>query len=605
MADQRDIKYINKEFGDFKAQLIEHAKNYFPDTYNDFSEASPGMMFIEMASYVGDVLSFYQDTQLQETFLQHAKNPANLYSLAYMMGYRPKVASNSEVELTATMIVDATGSMYTPNWEQTFQVYPDSTVLASTADSPTFLLTDGIDFGFSSSYDPTNITVYEISDSQPESYLLTKKVNAVSGEIKTYEQSFTTAEKFTTIEINEEDIIRVLSITDSDGGEWTEVPFLAQDTVFDEQSNTNNDSQLVPSLLKLKRISKRFVTRFSSKGVLQIQFGSGVTQAFDEEFLPDPTTIKKYGNKYAVDKIDRAYDPSNFLFTKTYGIAPSNTTLVVKYLVGGGVKANVPANTINANGTILRSTPADSAKIGTLGFTNIKPAAGGKDGDTVEELRENSLRAFAEQKRAVTTNDYTVRALSLPAQFGSIAKVYVTNEMVINSNSGPLERNPLALSMYTLAYDIEGKLIVSTDTLKNNLKNYMGQYMMITDAIDLKDAFIVNIGIKFEILTLPSYGSRDVLLNCTNKLKEYFDIKRWNINQPINLSAVYTLLDQVKGVQTVKNVSIGNKVGGRYSTFGYDTAGATKDNIVYPSYDPCIFELKYPDTDIEGRVTTL
>jgi hypothetical protein len=605
MADQRDIKYINKEFGDLKQQLIEHAKNYFPDTYNDFSEASPGMMFIEMASYVGDVLAFYQDTQLQETFIQHAKNPANLYSLAYMMGYRPKVSSNSEVELTATMIVDATGSMFTPNWDQTFQVYADSTIKASTQESPTFLLTDGIDFGFSSSYDPTNITVYEITDGQPESYLLRKKVNAVSGEIKTYEETFTTAERFTTIEVNEENIIRVLSITDSDGEEWTEVPFLAQDTVFKEENNNNSDNDLVPSLLKLKRISKRFITRFTSKGVLQIQFGAGVTEAFDEEFLPDPTTIKKYGNKYAVDKLDKAYDPTNFLFTKTYGIAPSNTTLTVRYLVGGGVAANVPANTINANGIILRSTPANTDKVGTLAFTNDKPAAGGKDGDTIEELRENSLRSFAEQKRAVTTNDYTVRALSLPAQFGSIAKTFVTNEMVINSNSGPLERNPLALSMYTLAYNIDGHLIVATDTLKRNLKNYLGQYMMITDAIDMKDAFIVNIGVKFEILTLPNYGSRDVLLQCNNALREHFDIKRWNINQPINLSSVYTLLDQVKGVQTVKNIKITNKVGGRYSEYGYDTAGATKDNIVYPSYDPCIFELKYPDTDIEGRVTTL
>ena len=605
MADQRDIKYINKEFGDLKQQLIEHAKNYFPDTYNDFSEASPGMMFIEMASYVGDVLAFYQDTQLQETFLQHAKDPANLYSLAYMMGYRPKVSSNSEVELTAQMIVDATGSMFTPNWEQTFQVYPDSTIIASTANSPTFLLTEGVDFGFSSSYDPTNITVYEITDDNPESYLLKKKVNAVSGEIKTYEQSFTTAERFTTIEIDEDKIIRVLSIVDSDGNDWTEVPFLAQDTVFKEEINTNEDSSLVPTLLKLKRISRRYITRFTSKGVLQIQFGSGVTQAFDEEFLPDPTTIKKYGNKYAVDKLDKAYDPTNFLFTKTYGIAPSNTTLTIRYLVGGGVEANVPAGTINSNGIILRSTPADTDKIGTLSFTNIKPAAGGKDGDTVEELRENSLRSFAEQKRAVTVNDYTVRALSLPAQFGSIAKTYVTNEMVVNKMAGPLETNPLALSMYVLAYDLEGHLIKASPTLKRNLKKYIGQYMMMTDAIDMKDAFIVNIGVKFEILTLPSYGSRDVLLNCNNALRDHFDIKRWNINQPINLSTVYTLLDQVKGVQTVKNIKITNKVGNRYSEYGYDTVGATKDNIVYPSYDPCIFELKYPDTDIEGRVTTL
>lgn len=605
MAEERDIKYINREFGDFKQQLIEYAKNYFPDTYNDFSETSPGMMFIEMASYVGDVLSFYQDTQLQETFLQHAQNPSNLYSLAYMMGYRPKVASNSEAEVTVTMLVDATGSNYTPNWDQTFKIYPETTLQARTLENPTFILTEGVDFAFSSSYDPTEITVYELSDGNPESYQLKKKVNTVSGEIKTTSKTYTTAEKYATIKIEDDNIIRVMSITDSDGNDWYEVPFLAQDTIFISESNNNSDNELVPSLLKLKRVPRRFTTRFTSKGVMQIQFGAGVIAAQDEEFLPDPTTIEKYGDKYVVDKLDRGFDPSNFVFSRTYGLAPSNTTLTIKYLVGGGIVGNVPAETITEAGTILRSEPLDPSKTGTLNFTNTKPAAGGKDGDTVDELRENSLRSFSEQKRAVTLADYTVRALSLPPQFGTIAKAYVTREMVSNTNKSVLEQNPLALSMYVLAYNNEYKLINATDSLKNNLKKYLSQYMIITDAVDIKDAFVVNIGVQFEVLTLPNYGARDVLLNCTNTLKEYFDIRKWNINQPINLSSVYTALDQVKGVQTVKNIKITNKSGGSYSKFAYDTAGATKDNIVYPSYDPCIFEIKFPDTDIEGRVTSL
>ena len=168
-----------------------------------------------------------------------------------------------------------------------------------------------------------------------------------------------------------------------------------------------------------------------------------------------------------------------------------------------------------------------------------------------------------------------------------------------------LDINPLALSVYTLAFDNEQKLITPNITLKTNLKTYLSQYMLLTEAVDIKDAFVINIGVKFDVLTIPNYASRDVLLNCTNAVKEFFNIKNWNINQPINLSNLFTVLDQIKGVQTVKSIRISNKAGGNYSQYAYDTEGATKDNIVYPSYDPSIFEVKYPDIDIEGRVTTL
>ena len=602
MAEEKDIKYIGREFPDLKQQLVELAKNYFPDTYNDFSETSPGMMFIEMAAYVGDVLSFYQDTQLQETFLQHAQNPSNLYTLAYMMGYTPRVTSAAEVDLTITQKVAATNGL--PNWNQAIKVN-DSTSISSTATGNTsFILPEAVDFRFSSSYDPTSIEVETITNGVPSEFLLSKQGRAYSGEIKTTTETFTTAEKFKTLTITDDNIIAVLSITDSDGYEWTEVPFLAQDTVFVEESNNRSDSELVPSLLKLKSVTRRFVTRFTSKGVLQIQFGSGIVEANDREFLPDPTYVKKFGTQKTVDRIDEAYDPSNFLFTRTYGLAPSNTTLTIKYVVGGGVEANAPANTLTTISN-LRYDVADDSYLSSLAFTNDKPAAGGKDGDTVEELRQNALKSYAEQKRAVTLPDYTVRSLSLPPRYGSIAKAYITRELLANSDRSVLDKNPLALSLYTLAYNSEGKLTVASNSLKENLKNYLSQYMLLTDAVDIKDAFIVNIGVKFEVLTLPKYASREVLLNCNAAVQEYFDIKKWNINSPINLSNLYTILDQIKGVQTVKNVKVFNKAGGNYSEYGYDIEGATKDNIVYPSYDPCIFEIKYPNIDIEGRVTTL
>lgn len=604
MAEQRDIKYINREFSDFRSQLIEFAKNYFPDSYNDFSSTSPGMMFMEMASYVGDVLSFYQDTQIQETFLQYAKDPSNLYTLAYMMGYTPKVTSVSEVELTVFQKVAALAPDYLPNWDQAVKISSETTVAANIPGNPTFLLKNSIDFSFSSSYDPTEVVIDSMNETYgvPAEYSLKKKVKAYSGDIKTYNYTVGSAQKFLTLEIADSNIIGILDIRDGDSNLWYEVPYLGQDTIFEEEDNSAPDNNLVPSILKVTKVPRRFVTRFTSKGVLQIQFGAGIVGQDDNTFIPDPTKFE-IGNRDVVNKLDYSYDPSNFLFTRSYGLAPSNTTLTIRYLVGGGVEANAPSFTIT-NPVNLVASAIDSTYLPTIAFTNESPAEGGRDGDTPEEIRQNSLRSFSEQKRAVTSQDYIIRALSVPPKFGSIAKAYVTNDYSFNTLS-VLDRNPLALSLYILAYDNSKKLTYASSTLKDNLKKYLAQYMMLTDAVDIKDAFIVNIGVKFEIIILPNYSARDVLLACNQKLQEYFDISNMALNQPINLANVYTLLDKVKGVQTVKNIIIENKVGGNYSQYSYDIKGATKDNIVYPSYDPCIFEVRYPEIDIEGRITTL
>lgn len=611
MTQDRDIKYVNRDFGDFKNQLVEYAKNYFPDSYNDFSPSSPGMMFIEMAAYVGDVLSFYQDTQLQETYIQHAKNPTNLYNLAYMMGYRPKITTPSEVSIEVSQIVGATGGE--PNWDEAL-IIPAYTRLKSTvANQVNFFIEKPIDFAFSSSYNPTDVQIESLNLGEPSQFLLTKTVQAVSGEVKTTTQNIASVEKFKTITIDDANIIGVLSITENDGTTiWYEVPFLGQDTVFIDNPNTDPDKQTVPYSLTLRRVPRRFITRFTSTGQLQIQFGAGMAGQDDSIITPDPTNVG-FGTVQGVSRIDYAFDPSNFLSTKAYGLAPSNTTLTITYLVGGGVAANAPANTISSlvgYSTDVKDQLGNSnpANVATISFNNIQAASGGRDGDTVDELRENSLRAFNEQGRAVTLQDYTVRALSMDSKYGSIAKVYITQDQLTNPNSSTdsiIDSNPLSLSLYTLAYDNNKNLTPATSTLKKNLKTYLAEYMILTDAINIKDAFIVNIGVNFDIVVKPNFIGRDVLLLCTNLLKDHFNITKWSINQPINISSIYTLLDQVKGVQTVQKVEIVNNVGGVYSQYAYDTKGATRSNIVYPSYDPCIFEVKYPDTDIKGRITTL
>lgn len=609
MAEERDIKYTNKDFSDFRSQLVEYAKNYFPDTYNDFSPSSPGMMFIEMASYVGDILSFYQDTQLQETYLTYAKDPKNLYALAYMMGYKPKTTGVSEVEVEISQLVEADVN-YAPNWDQA-AVIGANTVLKSTDNSQTFFLVDRrVDFTHSSSFDPTNITIASLDGSQnPDEFLLRKKVKAFSSQIETVEVAVTSVEKFKTFTIEDENIVGILDIVDSESNVWYEVPFLGQDTIFVDEENTSADSNRVPFTLKLQKAPRRFVTRFLSSGYLQLQFGAGTNSSDDSTILPDPSNVG-LGTAQGISRLDHAYDPSNFLYSKAYGIAPNNTTLTVRYLKGGGVAANVPANRVTQVTTPGNITAIDTSRLSNtyLTFNNPNPASGGRDGDTVEELRENSLRSFNEQGRTVTLQDYTVRTLSMPPKYGSVAKAYVVQDQLTNTNiklDYTVDSNPLSLALYVLAYNNEGSLINAPSGLKQNLKTYLSEYMLITDAVNIKDAFIVNIGVNYEIVVRPNYSGRDVLLNCNIALQELLHTSKRTINQPINLSDIYAALDKVKGVQTVQNIEVVNKAGGDYSQYAYDTKGATRNNIVYPSYDPCIFEVKFPEKDIKGRTTTL
>ena len=477
------------------------------------------------------------------------------------------------------------------------------------------MIQNKVEFFLAISFDLTDIVISNITGNTPNEFWLTKKTKAFSGEVKTISQTYTTAEKFTTITVDDTNIIGVLDIIDSDGENWYEVPFLGQDSIFVDQANTGADANRVPNTIELQKVPKRFVTRFNSTGQLIIQFGAGTVGGDDTTFTPDPSNVgfnydfdTNTNNSPGIQAIDLAYDPSNFLYTQTYGLAPSGTTLTIRYLVGGGVEANVPANTLNTFNGTANSVDTLDTYLDTLTVNNPKAAVGGKDGDTIEEVRQNALRSFAEQKRTITLQDYTVRAASLDPKFGTVGKVFVTQDELtstVSPTDSLIGYNPLALSLYVLAYDNDKKLITATDTLKENLKTYMSYYMPVTDALNIKDAFVINVGINYDILVKPNYNSRDVLLACNVVVQDFFEISKWNINQPINISTIYSLLDNITGVQTVSKVEVVNKQGGNYSEYAYDIKGATRNNIVYPSYDVMIFELKYPNIDIKGRTTTI
>jgi hypothetical protein len=613
----KDIKYINRNFDEFKTALINFTKTYFPNTYNDFSPSSPGMAFMEMASYVGDVLSFYQDNQIQETFLQYAKQTNNLYELAYMFGYKPNVTGVSIVDIDVYQQVPAitSGSVQIPDFSYALSFPSNSSVKSTLSGSINFIIQDPIDFSVSSSTDLTEVTVYSVSGTTPTNFLLKKTRPAISSTINTTTFSFGDPVPFATVNINADNIVNILDITDSDGNKWYEVDYLSQETVFDSIKNTNtNDPNFsstndAPYLLKLKQVQRRFATRFLDGQTLQIQFGSGISTDTDESITPNPFNVG-LGLPSGQSKLTTAFSPSNFIFTKTYGIAPSSTTLTVRYLTGGGVSSNVSSNTINTLvtpptfiNTNLNSTLANSV-FSSIAINNPAAADGGMDGDTTEELRQNTIGNFNSQLRNVTQDDYLVRTLSLPSQYGTIAKAFIEPVKAENVLPGEIAST---LDLYVLSYDASTTLKTCSDALKQNLSTYLSQYRIIGDSIRIKDGFIINIGVNFEIIVLPNYNNNDIIIACINALKDYFAIDKWLVNQPIVLRELYILLDKIEGVQTIKNIDIVNKVGTNlgYSQYAYDIKGATQNGIIYPSLDPSIFEVKYPNNDISGKVVSL
>ena len=615
---KRNIQYINRDYSELRASLIDYARTYFPTTYNDFSPTSPGMMFMEMAAYVGDVLSFYLDNQIQETFLQYARQTNNLYDLAYMFGYKPNVTQVATVDIEFYQQVPSkvSASVYIPDFD--YALFINQNAIASSLVNPNinFLVEDPIDFSVSSSGDPTEISVFSVSGDNPQYFLLKKNRKAISANINTTTFTFGAPEQFSTVNINAANIVGILDIVDTDGNEWYEVDYLGQDTIYNSIKNTNpNDPNLsqysgdTPYLLKLEQVQRRFTTRFISSGSLQLQFGAGNVGDTDEEIIPNPNNVG-IGLPFEKNKLTAAFAPNNFLYTKTYGIAPSNTTLTVRYLTGGGAEANLEANsltTLNANIQFLKSNlnavTADTI-FDSIAITNPEAADGGGDGDTIEEIRQNTSANFSTQLRNVTQDDYLVRALSMPAKYGVISKAYIEPTKAQSISAGESQS---VLDLYVLSYNVNNQLTTSSPALKQNLTTYLSQYRMVNDSVNIKDAFIINIGVNFDIITLPEYNSNEVLFDCIEVLKDYFATDKWQINQPIILRNAYVLLDNVEGVQTVKNIEITNLAGENigYSRYAYNIKGATQGNVIYPSLDPSIFEVKYPNQDIQGRVVPL
>lgn len=609
----KDVKYLGKDFTSVRNNLIEFSKIYFPEEYNDFSDSSIGMMFIEMSAYIADVLSLYTDTQLRESLIQFAKNKNNILNIAQSFGYQPKLAGISYVDLDIYQLVPAIAEITSPDfampdWNYALKI-KNLRVASQTNPDIQFRVETPINFAESGS-EPTEVTVYETDGTNVTYYLLKKTVKASSGIIT--EKSFVigNAKKYLNIALPDTDVIDILSVIDSDGNTWYEVPYLAQDTIIEsiptEQVSDYSDFRFtVPYVLRYKKVPRRFIKRVRSDNRVELQFGAGISSYADELLIPNPKTI---GYTY----FNRPVDPRNFLNTRTYGLAPSNTTLNITYVRGTDERANAPVGDINTLINAEITNDLTGLDLGlfqrvkaSLAVVNPIPATGAKGAESLDEIRNNAMAFFATQDRCVTIEDYKIRIMSMHPRYGTIAKVDIIQDRVREPGRGGNIENQFALNAYCLSYDANKHLIPLNKVVKDNLKAYLEQYRIATDAINIKDAYIINIGVEFEIVTYQNVkNKREVVLRCIDALKTYFNIDNWQIGQPILLIDIYNLLDKIEGVRTVTDVKIINKydpTGVQYSNNVYDIYSATHDGVVYSSLDPSCFEVKYPDKDIFGR----
>jgi len=620
---KKAVKYINRDFAENRLALINFLKTYFPNQFNDFNEASPQMGLIEAVSYVGDVLSFHTDIQLQESLLYHAEERINLYNLAQSLGYKAKTVVPASVELDVYQLVPAIGSGNNTRPDFRYGLYIDANMQVSTTDNDPiyFRTTDAVDFRFSSSFDPTIITTYSVTDSgEVEYYLLRKKVKAVSGELKTATYTFGEPKQYDKIVIPENNITEIVSIRDSDNNVWYEVQYLAQDMI--QQSIRNmpyNDAYLskyrssVPYLLSYKQTERRFVTRLRKDDFLEIQFGGGMSAEADEEIVPNPMNVG-IGLNYFERTADVSIDPMNFLYTKTYGSAPSNTALSVQYSVAAGLGDNVNANTITRIVASTINNPADSTDPvvlqtirDSLSINNPYSAFGGQSRKPLEVIREESMANFAAQNRAVTKEDYILRCFAMPAKYGAISKAYIEADTQLGSIYGDRQPNPYSLNLYVLSYDANKNFVQCNEAIKENLRQYMRGYRLMTDAINIKDPYIINIGIDVEVVVRPNENSNEVLLRVANRLIEIMDNDNRQINEPLIISNLTSVLDRVEGVQSIQNIQFTNLIdqNAGYSGNVYDIRTATRGGVIYPPLDPSIFEVKYPKVDIRVRATDI
>ena len=632
-----NINYTSKDFSTIKADLIEYTKSYFPDTYKDFNETSPGMMLIELSSYVGDVLSYYVDYNYKENILSTATEKRNVRRLAEFLGYKTPNKTPSVVKLKVTTTINANLDG-TPNYDTipANNPFTNGLQIQSNIDSELLFETTGeIDFSISGSPDTPSISAPNLNtNGEASSYTLTRYVQAISAQTKTKSFTITSPTKFLELDLGEDNVIEILNCTDSSGEKWYEVDYLSQERILKETYYTDDvgdrsgsaydqgegivDNSLIsiPYTLDYINTNKKFVTNFDvDTNSTKLMFGNGlykynVTGSSNSSIF---TTMEQAGLELNGQSFTSINAPISDFGTNNLnmGETPANTILTIMYRVGGGPDSNAQVGEL--------TTIAD----GTTGITvtNDEAATGGTDGQTVEEIRHNAKSFFASQNRCVTRQDYQARILNLPAKFGNIAKCYVER---VDDDGG--------LFVSTLSYNQNKQLVQTPELVLKNIKTYLNQYRMINDHLDfgftldgsgddvLFSGYKVNFGVEFEVNSDRRVNPSDVKIQVINTIKDFFKIERMQFRQSINMNDLQYNILGLEGVIGIKKLNLfqvghdrnmayyqagGGLAGGENGygfMYNFENADLEENGIIKPSVTPSVFELRNPNQDIYGKV---
>ncbi len=599
----RTRSYLNRDFDSLRADLLRYVRVYFPEKIQDFSEASVGGMFLDMAAYAGDVSAYYLDHQFRELSVDTAVETTNIQNLLRMAGVKVVGASPAIVTLKISFVVPATivAGAYVPN-----QLYLPVVVGGSSAVSRSgisFEIDDDLDFA--DKINGTLLATYEVatrdSAGNPTAFIVSRTATCLSGRQVT--ESFTVDNAFTpfrTITLSNANVTEISSVADTEGNRYYEVDSLTQDSVFSSVQNTGPDRDLVPYVLELIPAPYRFTATMGlGSGTTTLQFGSGDAQSLDNDIIPDPgqVAIPLFGRKQ-VSRV--AIDPNSILATSTLGYSPTGTTLSIRYRYGGGVDHNVDAGSITEFTRLSLRFPNDANQAinsrvrASISVTNDESARGGDAAPTIDELKLRIPAARNAQNRIVSVPDLLSRVYTMPASYGRVYRAGVA----------PSSVDPAVTNLYICSRDADDKIIVSPDTHKKNLRQYLNQFRLISDNIDILDAQILNYAVYYNVTVEYDQNRRTVLQSINTRLKTLLATTNFQIGQQIVLGDIINIMITTSGVSSVISVqvrSISDTVSGReYSPSTFNPTQLTSQGVIRCPRG-AIFELKYPDYDIVGR----
>ena len=599
----RNRTYLARDFDSFRADLLRYSRTYFGDKIQDFSEASVGGLFLDMAATVADSMSFYMDHQFRELGWSTAIEIDNVSRMLQEAGVKSSGASPSSV--TVTIFLEAPSKLVNGNYVPSPDALPrilQSTILASSS-GISFATTEDIDFAETDRLGNLR-AAYVVGDvdasNNPTSFILKRDVVCTSGNVAT--ETFTIGNSpspFFTLTLVNTDVSEIMNVVDAEGNEYYEVQSLSQDTIFRTFPNLSSDSEEVSRSMDVIPAPRRFVTISApSTRTTSLQFGGGTALTTEDDAIPDPETlaIPLYG-KTTLSRF--SLDPNSLLQTKTLGVLPSSTTLSVTYRYGGGLSHNVASKTIRAVQLLriqfpdaVTSTVAANVRA-SMDVRNDFPARGGDNSLTLEQLRSQIPSARSRQDRIVTKEDLIARVYTLPSKLGRVYRAGVR----------PNPNNPLSSQLYVCTKDVNGYLTTATDTLKKNLRTYLNEFRLINDAIDILDTRVINFRVRFSIIINPNANKPLVLQSVINSLVGIMTVNNFQIDQPILISDIQSTIINSAGVLSLVDLKIENvAISAQGRTYSVNSMNVGQSTVRGAVYGPpgSIFELKYPNYDIIG-----